>query len=126
MGRRSGRLDRSSRGGFGEPGRAAQFQLALTQGLLIVGPKGGVVTTATLRDATNWDQLVNGLDLAGLVRHGLRRRTALTWMADSGVPLYVLQRVAGHTRTPRSLPGYLHRIWPLWRRLEARFRPGEG
>lgn len=36
------------------------------------------------------------LDLAGLVRHGLRH-TALTWMADSGVPLYVRQqRVAGH------------------------------
>ena len=29
------------------------------------------------------------------MRHGLRH-TALTWMADSGVPLYVLQRVAGH------------------------------
>ena len=35
------------------------------------------------------------LDLAGLVRHGLRH-TALTWMADSGVPLYVPQRVARH------------------------------
>ncbi len=35
------------------------------------------------------------LGYPGLVRHGLRH-TALTWMADSGVPLYVLQRVAGH------------------------------
>ena len=51
---------------------------------LIVGPKGGVITTATLRDATNWDQLVIDLGLDGLVRHGLRH-TALTWMADSGV-----------------------------------------
>jgi len=66
---------------------------------LIVGPKGGVITTATLRDAAKWDQLVNGLGLAGLVRHGMQH-TALTWMADSGVPLYVLQRVAGHQDPP--------------------------
>jgi integrase len=65
---------------------------------LIVGPRGGVITTATLRDAMNWDQLVTDLGLPGLVRHGLRH-TALTWMADSGVSLYMLQRVAG-TRTP--------------------------
>lgn len=62
---------------------------------LVLGPRGGVVTTATMRDATKWDDLVTALGLAGLVRHGLRH-TALTWMADSGVPLYVLQRVAGH------------------------------
>ena len=45
-----------------------------------------------------------GLD--GLVRHGLRH-TALTWMADSGVPLYVLQRVAGH-QDPAVTARYLH------------------
>lgn len=73
---------------------------------LIVGPKGGVITTATLRDATSWDQLVLDLGLAGLVRHGLRH-TALTWMADSGVPLYVLQRVAGH-QDPAVTARYLH------------------
>jgi integrase len=73
---------------------------------LIVGPKGGVITTATLRDATNWDQLVMDLGLDGLVRHGLRH-TALTWMADSGVPLYVLQRVAGH-QDPTVTARYLH------------------
>jgi integrase len=73
---------------------------------LIVGPKGGVITTATLRDATNWDQLVIELGLAELVRHGLRH-TALTWMADSGVPLYVLQRVAGH-QDPAVTARYLH------------------
>jgi integrase len=63
------------------------------------------MTTATLRDATNWDQLVIELGLAGLVRHSLRH-TALTWMADSGVALYVLQRVAGNQDsavTPRKL-----------------------
>jgi integrase len=62
---------------------------------LLVGPRGGVITTATLRDATKWNQLVSRLGYPTLVRHGLRR-TALTWMADSGVPLHVLQRVAGH------------------------------
>ena len=73
---------------------------------LIVGPKGGVITTATMRDATSWERLVIDLGLAGLVRHGLRH-TALTWMADSGVPLYVLQRVAGH-QDPAVTARYLH------------------
>jgi integrase len=73
---------------------------------LIVGPRGGVITTATLRDATKWDQLVTDLGMPGLVRHGLRH-TALTWMADSGVPLYVLQRVAGH-QDPAVTARYLH------------------
>lgn len=62
---------------------------------LLVGPRGGVITTATLRDATRWDEMVEELGLAGLVRHGLRH-TALTWMADAGVELHLLQRVAGH------------------------------
>ena len=57
------------------------------------GSGGGVITTATLRDATKWDEVVERLGLAGLVRHGLRH-TALTWMADAGTDLYVLQRVA--------------------------------
>lgn len=73
---------------------------------LVLGPRGGVITTATMRDATKWDDLVTALGLAGLVRHGLRH-TALTWMADSGVPLYVLQRVAGH-QDPAVTVRYLH------------------
>lgn len=73
---------------------------------LIVGPRGGVITTATLRDATGWDELVTRLGLGGLVRHGLRH-TALTWMADAGVPLHMLQRVAGHT-DPAVTERYLH------------------
>ena len=40
------------------------------------------------------------------MRHGLRH-TALTWMADSGVPLHVVQRVAGHT-DPAVTARYLH------------------
>jgi hypothetical protein len=33
-----------------------------------------VITTATLRDATAWDEFVDHLGLAGPVRHGLHRR----------------------------------------------------
>ncbi|HYO19189.1 MAG TPA: site-specific integrase, partial [Dermatophilaceae bacterium] len=57
---------------------------------LVVGPRGGVITTATLRDATNWDALVTELGQPGLVRHGLRQ-TAQTWMADAGIDLHILQ-----------------------------------
>jgi integrase len=73
---------------------------------LLVGPRGGVVTTATLRDATGWDQRVTDLGLTGLVRHGLRH-TALTWMADAGVELHMLQRVAGR-QDPIVTARYLH------------------
>jgi integrase len=73
---------------------------------LFVGPRGGVISTATLRDATGWNQLVQDMGLAGLVRHGLRH-TALTWMADAGVELHMLQRVAGH-QDPAVTSGYLH------------------
>ncbi len=73
---------------------------------LLLGPRGGVITTATLRDATRWDDLVVDLGLAGLVRHGLRH-TALTWMADAGIELHLLQRVAGH-QDPAVTSRYLH------------------
>jgi len=73
---------------------------------LLTGPRGGVITTATLRGSTGWDELVRRLGYPGLVRHGLRH-TALTWMADSGVPLSVLQRVAGH-QDPAVTVRYLH------------------
>ena len=72
---------------------------------LLTGPKGGVITTATLRDATGWDELVESLG-PGWCAMGLRH-TALTWMADSGVSLYVLQRVAGH-QDPAVTARYLH------------------
>jgi integrase len=74
--------------------------------LLVKGPRGGVITTATLRDATGWDDLVADLRLAGLVRHGLRH-TTLTWMANAGVELHLLQRVAGH-QDPAVTARYLH------------------
>ena len=73
---------------------------------LLVGPKGGVITTATLRDATNWDALVADLGLPNLTRHGLRH-TGATWMADAGVPLHVLREILGHASI-ETTRGYLH------------------
>ncbi len=46
------------------------------------------------------------LGIPGLVRHGLRH-TALTWMADAGIELHLLQRVAGH-QDPAVTSRYLH------------------
>jgi integrase len=93
-----------------EPLRPIRDRLTSGEGpgdRLIVGPKGGLVSTATLRDATHWYQLVNETALSGLVRHGLRH-TALTWMADTRGPLYVLQRSLG-IRTGRHHPLYTPR-----------------
>ncbi len=73
---------------------------------LLRGPRGGVLTTATVRDATNWDQLVVELGLPNLTRHGLRH-TGATWLADAGVPLHVLQRILGHASI-ETTKGYLH------------------
>jgi integrase len=73
---------------------------------LFTGPKGGRISTAVLRDATHWDDAVKALGYEHLVRHDLRH-TGLTWMADAGVPVHVLRKIAGHgsiTTTQR----YLH------------------
>ena len=73
---------------------------------LFTGPRGGRITTAVLRDATHWDKVVAELGYEHLRRHSLRH-TGLTWMADAGVPIHVLRRIAGHgsiTTTQR----YLH------------------
>jgi integrase len=73
---------------------------------LFTGPRGGRISTAVLRDATKWDQVVNQLGFEHLRRHDLRH-TGLTWMADAGVPVHRLQKIAGHgsiTTTQR----YLH------------------
>jgi len=78
---------------------------------LFTGPRGGRITTATLRDATHWDQVVTRLGHDHLRRHDLRH-TGLTWMADAGIPLHVLQQIAGHgqiTTTQRYLhPDHRH------------------
>ncbi|WP_245672759.1 tyrosine-type recombinase/integrase [Aldersonia kunmingensis] len=73
---------------------------------LFTGPRGGRVTTAVLRDATNWDRVVSDLGYERLRRHDLRH-TGLTWMADAGIPVHHLRKIAGHgslTTTQR----YLH------------------
>ncbi|WP_103944484.1 tyrosine-type recombinase/integrase [Thermomonospora echinospora] len=73
---------------------------------LFTGPRGGRITTAILRDATHWDEVVTRLGYEHLRRHDLRH-TGLTWMADAGIPVHVLRKIAGHgslTTTQR----YLH------------------
>ncbi|WP_218041399.1 tyrosine-type recombinase/integrase [Acrocarpospora macrocephala] len=73
---------------------------------LFTGPRGGRITTAVLRDATHWDEVVSRLGYEHLRRHDLRH-TGPTWMADAGVPVHVLRKIAGHgslTTTQR----YLH------------------
>ena len=59
-----------------------------------------------MRDATSWDDVVTKLGYEHLRRHDLRH-TGLTWMADAGVPIHHLRKIAGHgslTTTQR----YLH------------------
>lgn len=87
-----------------------QRRIALTDGSpdarLFTGPRGGRITTAVLRDATSWDEVVTKLGYEHLRRHDLRH-TGLTWMADAGVPVHHLRKIAGHaslTTTQR----YLH------------------
>src|SRR5262249_46590385 len=43
----------------------------------------------------NWDEVVTGLGYGHLRRHDLRH-TGLTRMADAGVPVHVLRKIAGH------------------------------
>ena len=50
---------------------------------LFTGPRGGRISTAVLRDATHWDEVVMALGYEHLRRHDLRH-TGLTWMADAG------------------------------------------
>ncbi|SCQ58492.1 tyrosine-type recombinase/integrase [Propionibacterium freudenreichii] len=73
---------------------------------LLRGPRGGVLTTATVRDATHWDDLVKDIGLPNLTRHGLRH-TGATWLADAGIPLHVLQEILGH-QSIETTKGYLH------------------
>ncbi|MGH3875324.1 MAG: tyrosine-type recombinase/integrase [Pseudonocardiaceae bacterium] len=62
---------------------------------LFTGPRGGRISTAVLRDATSWDAVVAKLGYEHLRRHDLRH-TGLTWMADAGVPIHHLRKIAGH------------------------------
>ncbi|WP_075692561.1 tyrosine-type recombinase/integrase [Streptomyces acidiscabies] len=79
---------------------------------LFTGPRGGRISTAVLRDATHWDDVVTTLGLEHLRRHDLRH-TGLTWFADAGVPVHVLRKIAGHgsiTTTQRYLHPDLRQI----------------
>ena len=78
-------------------------------------PLAGASHTATFGDhhrdparCDAWDEFVDDLGLAGPVRLGLRH-TALTWIADAGVELHLLQHVAEPSRPagdePLSSPG---------------------
>ncbi|WP_245673283.1 tyrosine-type recombinase/integrase [Nocardia lijiangensis] len=73
---------------------------------LFTGPRGGRIATGVLRDATHWDEVVSALGYDHLRRHDLRH-TGLTWMADAGVSLHVLQKIAGHADS-RTTERYLH------------------
>ncbi len=73
---------------------------------LFRGPRGGRIATGVLRDATHWDEVVTKLGYEHLRRHDLRH-TGLTWMADAGVSLHVLQKIAGHADS-RTTERYIH------------------
>ncbi|MFF7403040.1 tyrosine-type recombinase/integrase [Streptomyces murinus] len=79
---------------------------------MFTGPRGGRISTAVLRDATHWDEVVTRLGYEHLRRHDLRH-TGLTWLADAGVPIHVLRKIAGHgslTTTQRYLHPDTHKI----------------
>ena len=73
---------------------------------IFTGPRGGRITTAVLRDATHWDEFVTQLGYEHLRRHDLRL-TGLTWMADAGIPVHVLRKIAGHSSLVTT-QRYLH------------------
>jgi integrase len=73
---------------------------------LFTGPRGGPISTAGLRRATHWNDVVTALGYEYLTRHSLRH-TGLTWFADSGVKLHVLQKIAGHGNIATT-QRYLH------------------
>jgi hypothetical protein len=90
----------------------AEIRDEVQERLTVIGDKPmgrlftGPISTAVLRNATHWDEVVAKLGYEQLRRHDLRH-TELTWLADAGVPIHVLQQIAGHaeiTTTQR----YLH------------------
>ncbi|MGW5679475.1 tyrosine-type recombinase/integrase [Streptomyces sp. NPDC003860] len=92
---------------------------------LFTGPRGGRISTAVLRDATHWDEVVTTLDLEHLRRHDLRH-TGLTWFADAGVPAHVLRKIAGHgslLTTQRYLHPDMSQITSAGAALTAHLNP---
>ncbi len=85
---------------------------------LFTGPRGGHISTAVLRDATHWDEVVTRLGYEHLCRHDLRH-TGLTWFADAGVPVRVLRKIAARIAhhhaavpAPRCPPDHRRRRRP--------------
>ncbi|MFJ9714124.1 tyrosine-type recombinase/integrase [Streptomyces sp. NPDC101234] len=79
---------------------------------LLTGPRGGRISTAVLRDAIHWDDVVTEPGHEHLRRHDLRH-TGLTWFADAGVQVHVLRRIANHgslTTAQRYLHPDVHKI----------------
>ncbi|WP_244229651.1 tyrosine-type recombinase/integrase [Rathayibacter sp. VKM Ac-2805] len=72
----------------------------------LTGLRGGVLTTASVRDATTADQLVADRDRTSLTLHGLRH-TGAAWLADAGIALHVLQDILGRTSI-ETTHGCLH------------------
>ncbi|WP_239118245.1 tyrosine-type recombinase/integrase [Paractinoplanes ferrugineus] len=92
---------------------------------LFTGPRGGRISTAVLRDATHWDEVVAALGYEHLRRHDLRH-TGLTWLADAGVKVHVLRKIAGHgslTTTQRYLHPDQRSINEAGDALSAHLRP---
>ena len=96
---------------------------------LLVGPHGGVITTATLRDATGWDELVmilgwrascgtaatHGADLVGRRRRRAAPSAACSWPSRPGrdEPL----SPPGSPGRPRRRTGILALVGPIWAKL---------
>lgn len=75
---------------------------------VFTGPRGGRISTAVLRDATHWDEVVTQLGYEHLRRHDLRH-TGLTWMegrwcSRPRAPEDRRTRLAGH-HTALPAPG---------------------
>lgn len=88
---------------------------------MFTGPRGGRISTAVLRDATHWDDVVLKLGYEHLRRHDLRH-TGLTWFADAGVQVHVLRKIAGLgalTSTQRYLHPDVHKITAAGAALSA-------
>lgn len=91
---------------------------------LFTGPRGGRISTAVLRDAMHWDNMVTKLGYEHLRRHDLRH-TGPTWSADAGVQVHALRRIAGHgslTTAQRHLHPDVHRITAVGAALSAHLR----
>ena len=79
---------------------------ANTDARMFTGPRGAGSRRPCFVTLRIWDEIVGQLGYEHLRRHDLRH-TGLTWMADAGVPVHHLRKIAGHgslTTTQR----YLH------------------